>query len=126
MRPEVPPELLDFADEWDDLHRWERSELGKALRRLGLTYSEIRALIPIPKGTLSYWCREIQLSSEQITANRDRSSLGSRLGEPVQRSALSHRTTQPLGAHPSLSRSHREARYSRCIVLGVLTDRAFR
>jgi hypothetical protein len=37
MRPYVPKELLDQPEEWDELHRWERSELGKALRRLGLT-----------------------------------------------------------------------------------------
>ena len=83
MRPEVPQELLDRADEWDDLHRWERSELGKSLRRLGLTYTEIRDLIPVPKGTLSYWCREIRLSPEQIEAIRARTGSGSRLGIPV-------------------------------------------
>ncbi len=83
MRPEVPQELLDRADEWDDLHRWERSELGKSLRRLGLTYGEIRGLIPVPKGTLSYWYREIQISSEQIEAIRDRSGSASRIGIPV-------------------------------------------
>ena len=83
MRPEVPQELLDRASEWDELHRWERSQLGKALRRLGLTYGEIREIIPVPKGTLSNWCREIRLSPEQIEAIVDRSSPGSRIGIPV-------------------------------------------
>lgn len=83
MRPKVPRELLSRAAEWDDLHRWERSELGKALRRLGLTHGEIRDLIPVPKSTLSYWCRGIRLSPEQIEAIRDRSSPGSRIGIPV-------------------------------------------
>lgn len=83
MRPEVPREFLDHAAEWDELHRWERSELGKALRRLGLTYGEIRELIPVPKGTLSNWCREIHLSPGHIEAIRDRSSPGSRIGIPV-------------------------------------------
>ena len=54
MRPDIPHRLIDRAAEWDDLHRWERSELGKALRRFGLTYGEIRSLIPVPKATLSY------------------------------------------------------------------------
>lgn len=83
MRPVVPRDLLDRATEWDELHRWERSELGKALRRLGLTYGEIRDLIPVPKGTLSNWCREIRLSPKQVAAIRDRSGPGSRIGIPV-------------------------------------------
>ena len=72
MRPEVPHELLDRARAWHELHRWERQELGKALRHLGLTYSEIRAIIPVPKSTLSYWCRSVELTDEQISAIRQR------------------------------------------------------
>jgi hypothetical protein len=83
MRPSVPVALLERSSEWDDLHRWERSELGKALRRLGLTYGEIRELIPVPKGTLSYWCREIRLSEEQVEAIRDRTGPETRIGIPV-------------------------------------------
>jgi len=83
MKPEVPPKLLDRAAEWDDLHRWERSELGKALRRLGLTYGEIREIVPVPKGTLSNWCSEILLTPDQIEAIRKRSAPGSRTGIPV-------------------------------------------
>ena len=81
MRPVVPAALIARAAEWDDLHRWERSELGKDLRRLGLTYGEIRELIPVPKGTLSYWCREIELTKEQTEAIKLRT--GSRMGVPV-------------------------------------------
>ena len=80
---EIPADLIDRAAEWDELHRWERSELGKALRRLGLTYGEIRDLIPVPKGTLSDWCREIDLSKEQIEAIRERTGPDSRRGIPV-------------------------------------------
>ena len=83
MRPRVPPQLIERAGEWDELHRWERSELGKELRRLGLTYGEIRELIPVPKGTLSYWCREIDLTQDQIEAIRERAGSGSREGIPV-------------------------------------------
>lgn len=83
MRPEVPRELLERADEWDELHRWERSELGKALRRLGLTYGEIRDLIPVPKGTLSFWCRDVSLSLGQVEAIRERTGAESRIGVPV-------------------------------------------
>jgi hypothetical protein len=83
MAPDVPQDLLDRADAWGDLHRWERSELGKALRRLGLTYGEIRDLIPVPKATLSHWCREIRLSGSQVEAIRLRTGPGSRKGIPV-------------------------------------------
>jgi hypothetical protein len=83
MRPDVPQGLLDRAGEWDELHRWERSELGGSLRRLGLAYGEIRELIPVQKGTLSYWCRYPRLSPEQIAAIEWRSSPSSRREIPV-------------------------------------------
>ena len=79
MTPKIPQHLLDQADEWDDLHRWERSQLGKALRTLGLTYSEIQAVIPVPSGTLSNWSRDVQLSQNQIEA------IGQRTGPHTQR-----------------------------------------
>ncbi|MEA3511715.1 MAG: hypothetical protein U9R51_09795, partial [Actinomycetota bacterium] len=44
---------------------------------------EIRDLIPVPKGTLSNWCREIRLSEEQVKAIRERSGPTSRAGIPV-------------------------------------------
>lgn len=83
MRPHVPQDLIDRANDWDDLHRWERSELGKALRRLGLTYGEIRDIIPVPKGTLSNWCGEILLTGKQIDDIKKRSGPTSRAGIPV-------------------------------------------
>ena len=72
MKPEVPQEMLRQATQWDELHRWERSELGKALRGLGLTYGEIREIIPVAKGTLSGWCHGVELSTSQIEAIRTR------------------------------------------------------
>jgi hypothetical protein len=36
-----------------------------ALRRLGLTYSEIQSVIPVPKCTLSNWCNALPLSAER-------------------------------------------------------------
>ncbi len=83
MRPRVPQDLIDVADDWDDLHRWERSELGRALRRLGLTYGEIRGIIPVPKSTLSNWCREILLTGRQIDDIKTRSDPTSHTGIPV-------------------------------------------
>ena len=57
--------LLKRIARWSELKRWERRELGQELRRLGLSYREISALIPASKGTLSGWCRDIELSADQ-------------------------------------------------------------
>lgn len=83
MTPPVPKGLCDQAAQWELLHRWERSELGKALRQIGLTYGEIQELVPVPKGTLSNWCRDIQLTDAQIEAITSRTGPGSRAGIPV-------------------------------------------
>lgn len=80
VKPEPPATLLAQAAGWEDLTRWERAELGRALRRLGWSYGEIRELIPVPKGTLSNWCRGIRLSAEQTAAIRERT--GSAIGVP--------------------------------------------
>ena len=82
MTPDIPQHLLDEADEWDDLHRWERSQLGKALRALGLTYSEIQAVIPVPKGTLSNWSRDVTLTTAQIAAIKRRTGPHTQRGIP--------------------------------------------
>ena len=55
-------------DSWDSLSRWERSELGRDLRRLELSYGEIVDLIPVEKSTLATWCREVKLTEEQVAA----------------------------------------------------------
>jgi hypothetical protein len=64
--------MLRQAAQWDEMHRWERSELGKNLRRRGLTYSEIREIIPVPKGTLSGWCQDVEMTADQTQAIKDR------------------------------------------------------
>jgi hypothetical protein len=53
------------------------------LRRHGLTYGEIRALIPVPKSTLSGWLRDIRLSAEQVEAIKARTGPGTRRGIPI-------------------------------------------
>ena len=80
MKPEPPATLLAQAAGWEDLTRWERAEVGRALRRLGWSYGEIREVIPVPKGTLSNWCREIRLTDAQVGAIRART--GSQRGVP--------------------------------------------
>jgi hypothetical protein len=66
--------------EWDQVSRWERSELGKDLRRVGLSYAEIMELIPVKKSTLATWCREVRLTDEQYAAIKART--GSQAGIP--------------------------------------------
>ena len=61
----LPQEMVDKIRNWDSLKRWERREIGQMLRRMGLGYTEIRALIPVAKGTLSGWCRDIEFTPEQ-------------------------------------------------------------
>jgi len=36
-----------------------------ALRRKGFSYQEILKIIPVGKGTISRWCRNIPLTEEQ-------------------------------------------------------------
>jgi hypothetical protein len=80
MKPELPEELASRARSWDILTRWERSELGRSLRRLGMSYGEIMQLVPVPKSTLSSWCGDIRLDSVQIAAIKART--GSLQGIP--------------------------------------------
>ncbi len=77
---EIPPVFASLVAGWESLSRWERAELGRALRRLGWSYGEIMAVLPVAKGTLAGWCREIRLTSEQALAIRRRT--GSRKGVP--------------------------------------------
>ncbi len=76
----VGPELEARIAEWDQSSRWERSELGKDLRRVGMTYAEIMELIPVKKSTLATWCREVRLTDEQYAAIKERT--GSQAGIP--------------------------------------------
>jgi len=77
---EVGEDLRRRVETWDSLSRWERSELGRDLRRAGLSYGEIMDLIPVKKSTLATWCREVDLSPAQIEAIKART--GSVAGLP--------------------------------------------
>jgi hypothetical protein len=78
---EIPEPLKRRIDDWEAMSRWERSELGRDLRRLGLSYGEIRQHIDVIKSTLATWCRDIVLTDKQKAAIRVRT--GSRAGIPV-------------------------------------------
>lgn len=62
---DVPSCLRERAGNWHALKRWERRELGQELRRLGLSYREIAEVIPVAKGTLSGWCRDLEPTEDQ-------------------------------------------------------------
>jgi hypothetical protein len=98
---EVGAEVTARIAAWDRSSRWERSELGKDLRRLGLSYGEIMDLIPVKKSTLATWCREVKLSEEQYQAVKER-NYGSRLGIPVD---TNWRRREEIGRIRELARS---------------------
>lgn len=83
MKPIPPTDLLRKAQTWGRLSARERPEVGRELRRLGWSYGEIRELIPVAKGTLAYWCRDIVLSDAQAALIEHRRGAGSRLGTSV-------------------------------------------
>jgi hypothetical protein len=99
MVPPVPATLQQQAARWPDLHRWERAELGRALRRMGLTYGEIRQIIPVPKGTLANWCRDLALTDDQVEAIKLRTAPGSRIGIPVDTQWRRRREVERIRAH---------------------------
>lgn len=43
----------------------EKKTQAQNLRRRGYSYSQIRKIIDVPKGTLSGWCRDIALTEDQ-------------------------------------------------------------
>lgn len=83
MEVELPPEALAMARRWPDLDRSEKRDLGRSLRRSGLSYSEIRAVIPVPKSTIANWCRDIRLDADQSDAIRRRTGSASRTGTSI-------------------------------------------
>jgi hypothetical protein len=66
------PALIEAIGRWEDLKRWERRELAERLRRLALSYAEIGQLIPVGKGTLSAWCRDLVLTDDEQQLLRQR------------------------------------------------------
>jgi hypothetical protein len=87
---ELEGKFLRRVREWESMSRWERSELGRDLRRLGLSYGEIMELIPVKKSTLATWCRDVRLTEDQIAAIKER-----RAPEPGRKiSGVRRRNTQ--------------------------------
>jgi hypothetical protein len=82
MTPNIPTDLLERAGDWSNLHQWERKQLGLALRRLGLTYTKIQAIVPVPRGTLSKWNQDVELSASQVESIRQRTGPHNFVGVP--------------------------------------------
>ena len=80
MELELPEGIASRIGDWSRLSSWERAELGRDIRRRGWSYGEIMTVIPVPKSTLSNWCRGISLTSVQKQAIFERT--GSRRGIP--------------------------------------------
>jgi hypothetical protein len=69
---ELERQVLERVRNWSGLSRWEKSELGRDLRRNGLSYGEIMALIDVKKSTLATWCRDVRLTAGQLQGIRVR------------------------------------------------------
>lgn len=63
---ELEGDVLERVRTYESTTRWERRELGRELRGLGLSYGEIMELIPVKKSTLATWCRDVELTQDQI------------------------------------------------------------
>jgi hypothetical protein len=72
MRPSLPVGILLEAGAWDHLTRPARIELARKLRTVGLSYGEIRSIVPVAASTLSTWCGDVELTPEQRRAISDR------------------------------------------------------
>jgi hypothetical protein len=68
----INADLARSIDDWDAMSRWEKSELGRDLRREGLSYGEIMELIDVKKSTLATWCRDVPLTAAQLEAIKER------------------------------------------------------
>lgn len=107
MRLEEP--ILERVGNWVGLSRWERAELGRDLRRAGLSYGEIMELIDVKKSTLATWCREVRLTSGQLQAIRlRRTPLPGRnlKGEPYTTQRPRRQEIELIGAQALLEAEH--------------------
>src|SRR5687767_8290407 len=90
----LPSELLSQIERWDELKRWERREIGQDLRRMGLSFREISAVIPVAQGTLSGWCADVVLTPDQqrrLDEIRPRLTKRSEIGAARRMKTRAHR-----------------------------------
>ena len=101
---ELRDKLLERARGYESLSRWEKSELGRDLRRCGLSYGEIMDLIPVKKSTLATWCRDVALTAEQIAAIKSRRA--PEPGKPRDTQRKRRREIEMIRAQASLEAEH--------------------
>ena len=101
---ELEAVLLERVETWERLSRWEKSELGKDLRRAGLSYGEIMGLVPVKKSTLATWCRDVKLTEEQLAAIRVRNPALPGIPRNTQRKR--HREIELITAQAALEAIH--------------------
>jgi len=58
------------------IHTWQQKEKARKLRKLGLTYKEIFKKVPVHRVALTKWCRDIELTPEQIASRGKRYANG--------------------------------------------------
>ncbi|MDJ0792187.1 MAG: hypothetical protein QNJ71_09850 [Acidimicrobiia bacterium] len=75
--------LLSADEAWEQNGNTDRRRIVRGLRLLGFSYGEIRDLVPVSKSTVSVWCRDIDLTTDQQRAIARRSGPESRLGTRV-------------------------------------------
>lgn len=117
--PSIPPELRARAARWAELKRWERRELGQALRALGLSYREIGEIVPVPRGTLSEWCRDLVLPDEhraRLSEKRPALAVRRAVGARARARALARHHAERESAHVSASGSLNDARWMAGVV----------
>ncbi|MGB8361178.1 MAG: hypothetical protein WCE80_07245 [Acidimicrobiia bacterium] len=93
---ELETEVLERVRTYESSSRWDRRELGRDLRRLGLSYGEIMELIPVKKSTLATWCQDVALTPEQVEAIRRRT--GQIVGRPRDTQRKRHAQIKRLEA----------------------------
>jgi hypothetical protein len=103
-RMELETEVLERVRTYESSSRWERRELGRDLRRLGLSYGEIVELIPVKKSTLATWCRDVALTPEQVEAIRVRRAPEPGIPRDTQRRR--RREVELIRAQASLEAEH--------------------
>jgi hypothetical protein len=102
---ELEAAVLERVRTYHSLSRWEKSELGRDLRRLGLSYGEIMDLIPVKKSTLATWCRDVKLNEVQVKAIKVRRP-STRRGVPRNTQWRRHREVKLIQAQAVLEAHH--------------------
>ena len=102
---ELEAAILERVRNYASLSRWERSELGRDLRRLGLSYGEIMDLITVKKSTLATWCRDVGLTEEQVAAIKVRRASTMR-GVPRDTQRRRRREVELIRAQAMLEAEH--------------------